>query len=608
MGCCKTSRKHKLWRTVLKGWRHHLCVKFCFLGLLEEDNDVLLAAARRFDQRGGNPIFRAIFTAAGRNRSFRGVVQQKKYRLTFQQLRPADEHEPLGEALTEAIRQGLEQVVQAENINPAQYSLLLAIHSNSFTNSWAQSARHVPLNEWLHNQEYARSYLEQLARKLNSAQVVDPERDGFFVELTFVKTFGRGGKNGGKKGNQGKMAWEKMAKKKKCVIQIQNKDDLCLARGIVTMKERADEGSHYHNLRQGKPIQERWARRLHQEAGVPEGPCGFEELQKFQDFLGPQGYQLIVVEPSKCLVVFKDPTYNEAPHVIGLVKYNGHYDGLTSIPALMNRSYYCRHCDRGYNTQDAQHHNCQSQNCVACCRQNKTCPNFATWVKPTVHCPDCNCMFYGQDCFQAHKTKGKKRGDESICDRWKKCPLCCAEYQVNPKKPHKCYHVTCRNWGKFTHVAHRCCIQPIKEEAPQQPQVDAFEDPMYFQFDDDDDDEDKRGPPPPPVLNFTDIECALTEDRVFEPNLICWSSEEDEDIHHATTLNEFLDACDSMTEVEDDERPRTVITFFHNLRGFDGNFVLETLYDQGRAVENPLTQGAKILYFECGNLIFKDSS
>ena len=105
----------------------------------------------------------------GRNHSFREIVQQKKYRLTFQQLRPADENEPLGEAVTEAIRQGLEQVVQAENINPAkyslllaihsnsftinpaQYSLLLAIHSNSFTNSWAQSARGVPLNEWLHN-------------------------------------------------------------------------------------------------------------------------------------------------------------------------------------------------------------------------------------------------------------------------------------------------------------------------------------------------------------------------------------------------------------------------------------------------------------------------
>ena len=122
--------------------------------------------------------------------------------------------------------------------------------------------------------------------------------------------------------------------------------------------------------------------------------------------------------------MFKDPTYNEAPHVIGLVKYTGNYDGLSSIPTLMNRSYYCRHCDQGYNTQDAQHHNCDGQNCSACYRQNKTCPNFATWVKPTVHCPDCHCVFYGQDCFQVHKTKGKKRGDESICDRWKKCPLC----------------------------------------------------------------------------------------------------------------------------------------------------------------------------------------
>ena len=568
---------------------------------------MLLATARRYDQRGGNPIFRAIFTAAGRNRSFRGVVGQKKYRLTFRQLRTPHENEPLGEALTEAIRHGLEQVVEAENINPAQYFLLLAIHSNSFTNIWAQSARHVPLNEWLHNQEYARSYLEQLARKLNSAQVVDPERDGFLVEMSFVKTFGRGVKTGGKKGNPGKMAWERMGKKKKCIVQIKSKDDLCLPRTIVTMKERADKGSHHHNLRQGKPIQERWARLLHQQANVAEGPCGLEELETFQEYLGPHGYQIIVVEPSKCLVVFKDPTYNEAPHLIGLVKYNGHYDGLTSIPALMNRSYYCRHCDRGYDREQAYHHNCFGQNCSACCRQNKTCPNFATWVKPTVHCPDCNCMFYGQDCFQAHKTKGKKRGDESICDTWKKCPLCRAEYQVNPKKPHKCYHVTCRNCGEFTHVAHRCCIQPIKEEVPPQPREDAFEDPMYFQFDDDDDDDDKRGPPPPPVLNFADIECAISEDRVFQPNLICWSSEEDEEIHHARTIEEFLEACEALTEVEDDERPRKVITFFHNLRGFDGNFVLEALYDQGRAVENPLTQGAKILYFESGDLIFEDS-
>ena len=68
-------------------------------------------------------------------------------------------------------------------------------------------------------------------------------------------------------------------------------------------------------------------------------PWGFEELEKFHGFLGPQGYQLIVVEPSKCLIVFKEAKYNNTPHVISLVKHQDHFDGLTSIPALINRSY-----------------------------------------------------------------------------------------------------------------------------------------------------------------------------------------------------------------------------------------------------------------------------
>ena len=142
-----------------------------------------------------------------------------------------------------------------------------------------------------------------------------------------------------------------------------------------------------------------------------------------------------MVEPSKCLVIFKDATYNEVHHVIGLVKYNGHYDGLTSIPALMNRSYYCRHCDRGNNTQDAQHHNCQGQNCSACGLRNKTCPNFAVCVKPTIHCPDCNKMFYGQDCFEAHKVKGNKRGDKSSWSNLRNV-LCAVQCILStPKSP-----------------------------------------------------------------------------------------------------------------------------------------------------------------------------
>ena len=95
---------------------------------------------------------------------------------------------------------------------------------------------------------------------------------------------------------------------------------------------------------------------------------------------------------------------------------------------------------------------------------------------------------------------------------------------------------------------------------------------------------------------------------MFVPNLICWSSEEDGDeVHHSDSIEKFLEALQALTEVESDARGRKVITFFHNLRGFDGNFILEALYKQGRAVESSVTVGAKILYFESGDLIFKES-
>ena len=104
---------------------------------------------------------------------------------------------------------------------------------------------------------------------------------------------------------------------------------------------------------------------------------------------------------------------------------------------------------------------------------------------------------------------------------------CSAEFHFHPNKPHKCYHVTCTDRGEFKHVNHRCFIQPVqpKEDTTQE---DAFEDPMAFQNEDDDQNEEK-GPPPPPVLNFADIECSLTEERVFMSNLICWSSEKDDE-------------------------------------------------------------------------------
>jgi hypothetical protein len=77
---------------------------------------------------------------------------------------------------------------------------------------------------------------------------------------------------------------ESFLRKKDCIIQIKNKDDLCCARAIVVAKAKFDKDPHYEAIRKpNRAMQSRLARELHESAGVPLGPCGIPEVKKFQD-------------------------------------------------------------------------------------------------------------------------------------------------------------------------------------------------------------------------------------------------------------------------------------------------------------------------------------
>ena len=49
---------------------------------------------------------------------------------------------------------------------------------------------------------------------------------------------------------------ERFLKDKCCIIQIQNKDDMCCARAIVTAKAKIDGHEQWNSIRQGRRIQE----------------------------------------------------------------------------------------------------------------------------------------------------------------------------------------------------------------------------------------------------------------------------------------------------------------------------------------------------------------
>ena len=183
-----------------------------------------------------------------------------------------------------------------------------------------------------------------MAKQLNSAGSFDGVSGEFYAELLFFKNRSRG--SGWKRNNPGNMSYEQMLKKKKCIVTIKNKDELCLARSVVTMKALADDDPHYQELRKGRGFQTVLAKQLHREVGVPEGPCGIEQIKQIQQYMGPT-YQIHVFEAMLGLLWFKDDTYNAAPKKIYLLKVENHFHGLRSVPALLSRSYYCHYCQKG---------------------------------------------------------------------------------------------------------------------------------------------------------------------------------------------------------------------------------------------------------------------
>ena len=341
-------------------------------------------------------------------------------------------------------------------------------------------------------------------------------------------------------------------------------------------------------------LQRTRAHELHQLANVPEGPCGLKELRQFQAVLAPT-YQLLVMSRQRPFsLIYKGPA---CPRQIRLIKANTHYDGCTSFAGFVNRSYWCDLCDKAFNVDDARHHSCQGRACFQCNRQD--CPDKKTKVKPDIPCSICNGLFFGDSCLAVHYTK-------KLCQRIKTCPRCCLRYDKSTsKKRHVCGTAQCYSCGEWHPLAtHRCYIQP--EDDPD------YIDQIAAEACGEDDESDNGQEKPPPLLVYADIETMLEEDGAFTPILLVYRTSEDEHFHVLKGEDccvRFIQALDELGELKesDDDERREIIRLFHDLKGFDGIFILNTLYNDMRDVECQLTIGSKVLSFTSGNLPFKDS-
>ena len=555
----------------------------------DEDDELLAKAMEEWErstqQVGGAtaPLFEFDMTMIGPRKNWKNVVNQSQFRAQLRQLREAVAEENIGNELTEALYQAINRELRREDRHPNDW-VNFSITAQGFDHAY-QSVN-FQVREFLARTVRLNELLEQLSAKLNSNESFSPNQS-FQVDVVFVKTPQRG--SGKKNRNPGQRCLDNENKRKRCIIPIRNNDELCCPRAIATMiahcrrEESNDASFHWRYMKEGKAVQEKAARELCQQAGVDPGPCGWEELNKFQEYLKPT-YQLLVMCRTKPFFLFFRGA--PAPKQICLIKSDDHYDGCSSFSAFVNRSYWCSLCGKGFNVQDAKHHPCEGRSCHSCNRTD--CPDKRNG-QPTLICDWCHCRFYGNNCFQHHlKTKQ--------CQSHKTCLKCHAEYHVIKGKRHRCGFSACPSCKQVVDIrTHKCFIQPHVEKESQ-PEMD--------------EEGNEKQPLPPPLFVWADIEAMQLPNREFQPNMLCYRTNEMENIvthkgkHCVCT---FLHDLDEATDIPNDDRDRQVIVLFHNLKGFDGVFLINALYKQKRTVENQLTIGSKVLAFQSGSIMFKDS-
>ena len=236
---------------------------------------------------------------------------------------------------------------------------------------------------------------------------------------------------------------------------------------------------------------------------------------------------------------------------------------------------------------------------------------------PTTHCTLCNRNFHGQNCLTKHLQRGNS---QSTCEKIKTCSDCCKTYEIEFNKKghvkgrkHKCGWSKCDICEKHVELAeHLCYIQPIgeDEDLPKCKRVLPSEVGERTVVDDQ---PDKNGKvlveKEPPLFVYADYEAITDIHGIQTPILLGYETSESDECHllyGPDCTTEFFETLEDIA-IDTDGNDRQVIVLFHNLKGYDGMFLLKYCYENHREVSCLVTTGAKTLSFASDRLVFKDS-
>ena len=347
-------------------------------------------------------------------------------------------------------------------------------------------------------------------------------------------------------------------KKKRSIIPIvNNRDNLCLARALVTSIARIEKDPRYNRIIvPGNSIQRERAFDLHEAANVPLGPCGLKEVDLFQHYLVQ--YQIIVVsgDQDNCIIYPPRPPANPNPEKSIYLYYQAnHFDVITKLPGFLNTNYFCHQCHKGYsNTCDHLcDEMCQSCRGVGCTIED----NGMT-------CQECHRFFKNQTCYDRHKQEPINGGGRTVCQAVRKCPKCKKSMDVRKLTNHPCVDnnrcSTCNAVLDPEDPNHKCYMQQEQDK----------EEPSYAQ------------------LLFFDFECTQ-EHGIHEVNL-CVVYDEEGKMKVFQGKNTVAEFCKWLFTPDHQDS----IVIAHNFQGYDSYPIIKYLHEQAVVCE-AIYNGAKCI-------------
>ena len=330
---------------------------------------------------------------------------------------------------------------------------------------------HVSVEQWRDPLGASRQVLQNISNLLNSNESFQLDNT-LQLDVTHISMPSPG--SGLPKGKRkrccfGTDNYGEFLKSKRSVVRIMNDDDLCCAQAIIVAKAIADKDERLKLIKDSRiRVQETSAQKLQEEARVPLGPCGLDQIRLFEIILNEYQFVILSAEHGHA-VVHKGPPSEKQ---FMLLMHDGHFDVITKLPGFFDSSYFCLECEKAYSSETYNHHSCRKTKCEACLQ--KKCHEYNIFKhteKPELPCKECNRRFYSVMCQLNHLTQ-KANGqsvapsERNVCQSHKKCPICLHLYTSTSQEHVKhCGLQYCPNCSKEANILqHKCFLQSIDDD------------------------------------------------------------------------------------------------------------------------------------------------